>query len=39
VVRPANRTAGQYSFPADTSGFAKGEIDQPEPVPGFNWQY
>jgi hypothetical protein len=28
-----------YTFPDNNSGFAKGEIDQPAPVPGFNWEH
>ncbi|RSM82113.1 hypothetical protein DMH04_25790 [Kibdelosporangium aridum] len=28
----------QYTFPENNSGFAQGEIDQPDPVPGFNWR-
>jgi hypothetical protein len=26
-----------YTFPENNSGFAKGDMDQPDPVPGYNW--
>lgn len=34
----AVRAPDDYQYPADGSGYGRGAIDQPAPVPGYNWQ-